>query len=216
MSSFTEENYLKAIYKLMEIEGENVSTNSIAKEMDIKASAVTDMLKKMSEKELINYEKYQGVSLTGKGKKEALLIIRKHRLWEVFLVQILEFRWDEVHNVAEQLEHVNSDQLIERLDKFLNYPTIDPHGDLIPDKEGNFQIVAFKKLTELTAGRGTMAGILDHSPAFLKYLDKIGLTIGTRLEIKEIYDFDKSVLVSINDLPFICLSYEAARNILVK
>jgi DtxR family Mn-dependent transcriptional regulator len=137
MPSHTEENYLKTIYKLAEAEpGQDVSTNRIAAALTTRAASVTDMLRRLAEKELLRYEKYRGVQLTPEGRRLALLTVRKHRLWEVFLVQQLGFNWDEVHEVAEELEHVQSPLLMRRLDEFLNYPTFDPHGDPIPAEDG--------------------------------------------------------------------------------
>ena len=131
MNSQTEENYLKAIFKIAENTNGKVSTNAIAEKLNTKASSVTDMIKKLAEKQLVMYEKYQGVKLTEDGEKIAIQIIRKHRLWEYFLVNTLDFKWDEVHEIAEELEHINSDALIDKLDKFLSFPQYDPHGDPI-------------------------------------------------------------------------------------
>ena len=141
--TFSEENYLKTIYHLNLILDSEISTNAIAEKMETKASSVTDMLKKLAEKNLVNYKKYQGVSLTLEGKLAAKMIVRKHRLWEVFLVDKLDFSWDEVHDVAEQLEHIKSEKLINKLDDFLGNPTEDPHGDPIPDAKGN--VIKIKK-----------------------------------------------------------------------
>ncbi|WP_243389180.1 metal-dependent transcriptional regulator, partial [Flavobacterium psychrophilum] len=141
--TFSEENYLKTIYHLTTISDSEVSTNAIAEKMETKASSVTDMLKKLSEKDLINYKKYQGVSLTETGSLSAKMIVRKHRLWEVFLVEKLDFPWDEVHDIAEQLEHIKSEKLINKLDDFLGNPTEDPHGDPIPNANG--QIISIEK-----------------------------------------------------------------------
>ncbi|HWW38828.1 metal-dependent transcriptional regulator, partial [Pedobacter sp.] len=138
MESYTEENYLKVIYHLSNLTTGTVQTNAIADKIQTRPASVTDMMKKLAEKQLINYVKYQGVSLTEKGKATAVNIVRKHRLWELFLVKTLNFKWDEVHEIAEELEHVNSQLLIERLDEYLGYPKSDPHGDPIPDKNGNF------------------------------------------------------------------------------
>ncbi|MCI5083695.1 MAG: metal-dependent transcriptional regulator, partial [Saprospiraceae bacterium] len=136
--SHTEENYLKAIYKICERKGKAASTNAISNAMQTSAASVTDMLKRLSEKELIHYERYKGVTLAEAGNKIATTLIRKHRLWEVFLVEKLEFSWDEVHEVAEQLEHIRSPKLVEELERYLGYPKFDPHGDPIPDAEGRF------------------------------------------------------------------------------
>lgn len=216
MHSYTEENYLKAIYRLSNKTDKGVSTNSIAERMETKASSVTDMLKKLSDKKLINYKKYQGVTLTKKGKQVAVSIIRKHRLWEYFLVEHLNFNWDEVHPVAEELEHIKSDLLIERLDEFLNYPKYDPHGDPIPDKEGNFPIPSRIKLTEMAKGKkSVILGVMENAASFLQYLDKLGLNIGTEVKIVEKHDFDNSLDLLINNDQTVHISQEVARNIFV-
>ncbi len=216
MNSFTEENYLKAIYKLSLSSGGVVNTNQIALQVNTKAATVTDMLKKLSDKNYILYQKYQGVTLTEAGKKIAIHIVRKHRLWEVFLVEKLNFKWDEVHDIAEQLEHIRSDELIDELDKFLEFPAFDPHGDPIPDKHG--------KITELTSvplasvkhkGKLVFSGVEDHSKAFLQYLSKTGITLGDTITLNEIIDYDKSVEISIKNKKMF-LSHEAAKNILVE
>lgn len=216
MQTLTEENFLKVIFQITEEKKLKASTNFLAENLNISAASVSDTLRKLSDKELINYEKYQAVTLSAKGRDLAIQIIRKHRLWEVFLVEKLDFNWNEVHDIAEQLEHINSEELIVRLDKYLNYPHVDPHGDLIPDKEGNFKEVAFRKLTEITEGAVIMAGILDHSPSFLKYLDKIGFGIGVKMEVIEVFEYDRSVLISITTGTTVSISYEVAKNILVK
>src|SRR5690606_30039252 len=178
MFTYSEENYIKAIFHLQHISVEGVSTNAIADQMDTKASSVTDMIKKLAEKDLINYVKYQGVTLTEKGRKTALSIIRKHRLWEVFLVEKLDFTWDEVHEVAEQLEHIHSEKLIDRLDKLLDFPKFDPHGDPIPSKDGKFQERDKILLSELPVGEGGICvGVKDSSSSFLKFLDKNGIAL---------------------------------------
>jgi DtxR family Mn-dependent transcriptional regulator len=216
MNSFTEENYLKAIYKLIEANGDNVSTNSIAEKMNTKAASVTDMLKKLYIKKLINYKKYQGVTLTTKGEKTALNIIRKHRLWEMFLVEKLDFKWDEVHDVAEQLEHIDSDKLIEQIDKFLNYPKVDPHGDPIPDAKGKLNVTKSQTLSKFNKNDVcVMTGVVDHSPAFLQYLDKFGITLGNEIKIKDVVAFDRSLQITINKNSTIFISNEIAKNILV-
>ncbi len=217
MTSFTEENYLKAIYKLSGPEHVPVSTNAIADRLKTKAASVTDMLKKLSEKKLINYKKYQGVSLTTGGKKIAVRIIRKHRLWELFLVEKLNFKWDEVHEMAEHLEHIQSEELIERLNKYLGYPTRDPHGDPIPDKDGNFAPFHSKQLSVLDKKEtAIMTGVVDHSPVFLQYLDKLKLRIGQKIEIQDINAFDHSVTIKVGSGNTVQLSKDAASNILVQ
>ena len=170
--SFTEENYLKAIFKVCEQTNKEASTNAIAQELSTSAASVTDMVKRLSEKHLINYEKYRGVTLTNDGNKIATHLIRKHRLWEVFLVDKLEFSWDEVHDIAEQLEHIKSESLVERLDSFLGQPKFDPHGDPIPDADGNFTFRKQILLAELPILKdGVIVGVQEHTPQFLQYLE---------------------------------------------
>ncbi len=216
MNSFTEENYIKAIYKLNEKYGNNVTTNAIAEKTNTKAASVTDMLKRLSSKELINYKKYKGVTLTAKGEKLALNIIRKHRLWEMFLVEKLEFKWDEVHEIAEELEHINSEKLIEQLDKFLDYPKVDPHGDPIPDSKGKVNITKSLLLSKSSKNETyTMTGVVDHSPAFLKYLEQSGISLGCIIKVKDIIEFDNSLNITINKNKHVFISNEVAKNILV-
>lgn len=216
MNSFTEENYLKAIYKLTEQDTGEVSTNALAEKLGTKPASVTDMLKKLSAKKLINYQKYQGVSLTASGKKIAIHIIRKHRLWEVFLVKKLNFKWDEVHDIAEQLEHIDSDDLVEKLDSFLNFPRFDPHGDPIPNGKGKFPTEKSKLLSELETGKNAvMTGVVDHSPGFLRYLDKAGLGLGDEIKVKERNPYDQSLTIAVNKKQSVFISNEVARNILV-
>jgi DtxR family Mn-dependent transcriptional regulator len=214
MQSFTEENYLKIIYHLSVITNP-VQTNAIAERMQTKAASVTDMLKKLAEKELVDYVKYQGVTLTEKGKLTAINIVRKHRLWEVFLVEKLNFKWDEVHEVAEELEHINSTLLVERLDEFLDFPKVDPHGDPIPDQNGNFADLSFTKLSKLKVNdKGTITGVSEHSSPFLKHLEKLGLTLGKKIQILEIIDYDGSVALSIDNHK-LNISREVAKHILI-
>ena len=214
--TFSEENYLKTIYHLTSISESEVSTNAIAEMMETKASSVTDMLKKLSEKDLVHYKKYQGVSLTEKGKLIAKMIVRKHRLWEVFLVDKLDFSWDEVHDIAEQLEHIKSEQLINRLDDFLGNPTEDPHGDPIPDANG--QIVKTEKqlLSELLENQnGICVGVKDTSSEFLKYLDKQGISLGSKIEIMGKESFDLSLKIRLNSRE-LTISNKIASNLFVK
>jgi DtxR family Mn-dependent transcriptional regulator len=214
MQSYTEENYLKIIYHLSEVSNP-VLTNAIAERIQTKAASVTDMIKKLSEKELVNYIKYQGVTLTEKGKVTAVNIVRKHRLWEVFLVDKLNFKWDEVHDVAEELEHIQSNLLVERLDEFLDFPRVDPHGDPIPDKHGNFAEMAFIKLSKLKpSDKGTITGVSEHSSSFLKHLEKLGLTLGKKIEIVEVLEFDGSVELLVESQKT-NISREVAKHILI-
>jgi DtxR family Mn-dependent transcriptional regulator len=215
-TTLTEENYLKAIYHLSQKKESGVSTNAIAQKIDAKASSVTDMLKKLAEKNLLTYVKYKGVTLTEKGRLTAVDIIRKHRLWEVFLVDKLNFSWDEVHDVAEQLEHIKSQKLINELDAFLDFPTHDPHGDPIPDKEGQIKRTDKIALSKAKPNeKYTCVGVLDSSSDFLKYLDKHHIKIGSELRIKEKEDFDQSLTIEIED-KVMTMSKAITSNIYVK
>lgn len=215
--TFTEENYLKAIYKISHIEGKKeVNTNALAEQMQTKASSVTDMLKKLAEKDLVNYEKYKGFSLTKKGEKVALFTIRKHRLWEVFLVDHLNFTWDEVHEVAEELEHINSEKLINNLDEFLGFPETDPHGDPIPNKSGTINHHKEFVLKDLKAGeKGLIIGVKEHSPSFLKYLDSQSIKLGTEIEMDNLFEFDGSVVVTYDGMVK-TLSQMVSKNLYIK
>ena len=216
MTSFTEENYLKAIYHLSKDDGSVVTTNSISEAINTTAASVTDMLKKLAEKNLISYVKYQGTTLTEAGRRTAANIIRKHRLWEVFLVEKLDFKWDEVHDIAEELEHINSTELIARLDQYLGFPKADPHGDPIPDSEGNFNHKQLTKVSKLSTGQqGTISGVSEHSAVFLQFLEKCGLTLGAIVKIKEILEFDASVTLIVDHHKELTVSREVAKNILV-
>ena len=198
MNSQSEEDYLKALYHL-EIDFNAVSTNSIADFLDMKPSSVTDMLKKLAEKKFINYQKYKGTSLTKKGKLIALSIIRKHRLWETFLVEKLGFGWDQVHTIAEQLEHIKSDELIENLDDFLGNPKYDPHGDPIPSKDGNIEKMNQKLLVELKPSqKGIITGVKKGTASLLNYLDKEKVKLGDSIRVIEILEFDGTYIVEIN------------------
>lgn len=214
--TFSEENYLKTIYHLTTVLNAEVSTNAIAEKMETKASSVTDMLKKLSEKELVNYKKYQGVSLTENGKLSAKMIVRKHRLWEVFLVEKLEFSWDEVHDIAEQLEHIKSEKLINKLDDFLGNPTEDPHGDPIPDASGKIIKIEKILLSELSENQlGICVGVKDTSSEFLKYLDKQKIALGSKIEFIAKEAFDSSLKIKVNSKEF-TISSKIASNLFVK
>lgn len=216
MHTYTEENYLKAIYKLSEQDQEEVTTNAIAELLKTKSSSVSDMLRKLAEKGLIHYTKYRGVSLTEEGRRIAVRIIRKHRLWEVFLVEKLGLGWEEVHPMAEELEHIDFERLIERLDAFLGYPKYDPHGDPIPNASGEMEASPAVPLSEVTM-RATviMTGIANHTTPFLQHLDKLGLALGTLIRVDEITSFDRSLLITIPINKQIHLSHQVAKNILV-
>lgn len=216
--SFTEENYIKLIYRASKISPDKgdieVTTNEIAELTQTKPASVSDMLKKLAVKGLINYVKYQGVTLTSKGEAQALLVIRKHRLWEVFLVDKLEFSWDQVHEIAEQLEHIQSDELIKRLDKFLGYPQYDPHGDPIPNDKGELNNKKQVYLIEMKIGdSGDVVGVKETSPLFLRYLDKIGVNIGAHIEIVDKIEFDHSIEIKVNKDRVIIISKDIAQNI---
>lgn len=216
MITLTEENYIKAIYHLGSNGIETVSTNAIAEVMSTKASSVTDMIKKLSEKNYADYKKYQGVTLTENGKRVAVNIIRKHRLWEVFLVEKLNFSWDEVHEVAEHLEHIKSEKLIDELDALLEFPTHDPHGDPIPDKEGNFKHI--EKIVLAKAEIGCIykcVGVDDTSTKFLKYLDSNKIALGTIITIKHKEPYDNSVKIKL-DKTEIVVSQNVAKNLYLK
>jgi|SRR5690554_331486 DtxR family Mn-dependent transcriptional regulator len=216
MNSFTEENYLKAIYKLSLNGTQGVSTNAIADELSTKPSSVTDMIKKLAEKKLVSYQKYQGVNLTKKGRDIAISIIRNHRLWEVFLVEKLNFKWDEVHDLAEELEHINTHKLTERLDEFLDFPKFDPHGDPIPDKNGN--IIQHKDITlsDLKIGeKAVVVGVKEHSKSYLNYLEQLQLVLGAEVQIKDIVEFDATMQILVNNKQVI-ISNQASKNLIVK
>ncbi|GEC70869.1 iron (metal) dependent repressor, DtxR family [Flavobacterium flevense] len=214
--TFSEENYLKSIYHLTVVSSSGVSTNAIAEVMETKASSVTDMLKKLAEKDLVHYKKYQGVSLTEKGKLEAKMIVRKHRLWEVFLVEKLDFSWDEVHDIAEQLEHIKSEKLINKLDDFLGNPTEDPHGDPIPNAQGLLPKIEKQLLSDLVESqKGICVGVKDTSSEFLKYLDKQQIALGSTIEIISKETFDLSLRIKVDDKP-LNISNKIASNLYVK
>lgn len=216
MFSQAEENYLKAIYALEIDTGKGVSTNLIAEKVLSKASSVTDMLQRLAEKELVIYKKYQGVKLSDKGRKIASNIVRKHRLWETFLVDKLHFSWDEVHDVAEQLEHIQSEKLIQQLDSFLGFPTHDPHGDPIPDKDGNLTKRKKIKLSQLNENeQSILLGVEDSSDNFLKYLNKKNISIGNTIRVLSKEPFDNSMEIEIDNTQF-SITEEVATNLLVK
>lgn len=213
----TEENYLKAIFKIEEREQGPAGTNHIAEEMSTSAASASDMIRKLSEKELLNYEKYRGVHLSPEGRRIATLLIRKHRLWESFLVEKLNFNWDEIHEIAEELEHIRSTKLIRQLDAFLGHPKYDPHGDPIPNAEGIFhkrQQIQLSKMQQ--EAQGVIVGVNEHSTSFLQFLDQQGLVLGTRIRMLQLYDFDESVEVEVNEKEKRTLSKKVSENIYVQ
>lgn len=212
----SEENYLKVIYHLSQTSIKGVSTNAIAGAMDSKPSSVTDMVQKLADKGLAEYKKYQGVLLTDAGTRAALMIVRKHRLWEVFLVDTLDFSWDEVHDVAEQLEHIKSDKLTDKLDAFLGFPSEDPHGDPIPDRDGNVTAIDKKLLSEIAPGKSVICvGVKDSSAPFLQYLDKQQISLGSAIEVVGKEDFDHSITIRIKERA-LTVSNKIAANLFVK
>ena len=214
--SQTEENYLKAIYSLAYANSNKVSTTLISEELNTKASSVTDMIQKLADKDLVHYKKYQGVYLTEIGRKIAVEIVRKHRLWEVFLVNKLNYNWDEVHELAEQLEHIKSETLIDKLEAFLGFPTHDPHGDPIPDKEGNIEHHKNMMLSSIEIGESCVViGIKDSSDPFLKFLDKLQIQLGSIIKVVSKEPFDNSMLVE-TTTGSISISNQISKNLFVK
>jgi DtxR family transcriptional regulator, Mn-dependent transcriptional regulator len=216
MPSFTEENYLKLIYALSAQQPNGVTTNALAERTNTRAASVSDMLRKLAEKGLVNYRKYQGVTLTDEGQQQALQIVRRHRLWEVFLVEKLGFGWDEVHDMAEELEHIRANELTDRLAAFLGNPQFDPHGDPIPAPSGELPATRYRPLSEVAVGETVpIMGVLQHSPAFLQHLAKVGLVLGCYVKISEISTFDRSMALVINNCPPVFVSADVSRNVLV-
>ena len=214
--TISEENYLKVIYHLSLVSPKGINTNAIAGMLNTKASSVTDMMKKLSDKELVEYQKYQGVTLTEKGFHSAKMIVRKHRLWEVFLVDKLNFSWDEVHEIAEELEHIKSEVLINKLDAFLDFPTFDPHGDPIPNADGEIMKINKLLLSDSELNKEYQCvGVKDSSSNFLQYLDKQKIALGSKITVKEKESFDDTLLVEI-DSREMTLSNKIANNLYVK
>ena len=211
----SEENYIKAIYHLQKVDG-MVTTNELAAELESKPASITDMMKKLKAKKLLNYQPYQGFRLTADGTKVALGIIRRHRLWEFFLAEKLKFTWDEVHEVAEDLEHVSNKKLIDKLDEYLGFPRVDPHGDPIPDANGKIDISKKINMTALRVNTvSTVASISDHSSEILELLEHKKIAIGTKVEVKKKFQFDNSLEIKINRQPVITISEQLAKNIFV-
>jgi DtxR family Mn-dependent transcriptional regulator len=212
----SEENYIKVIYHLSLVSPKGVNTNAIAGMLVTKASSVTDMLKKLADKDLVSYQKYQGVTLTESGLLSAKMIVRKHRLWEVFLVEKLNFSWDEVHEIAEELEHIQSEKLINKLDEFLDFPTFDPHGDPIPDKNGSVKKVDKLLSSEAKIGQDYQCvGVKDTSVSFLQFLDKQKISLGSKIKIISKEDFDASQTIQLNTRTLV-ISNKIAENIFIK
>jgi DtxR family Mn-dependent transcriptional regulator len=217
MVSQTEENYLKALFHLTtETEGkQDAGTNELAVFLEVKPATVNDMLKKLKEKELVAYEKYGKIALTEKGRDYAVMVIRKHRLWETFLYEKLNFSWDEVHEVAEQLEHIQSKKLVEELERFLGFPEIDPHGDPIPNAKGQIKMIQRQTLAQIATGKTCkLVAIKDSSASFLQYALQLGLGLSTQIKIKNRHDFDGSLEIEINGKPS-TVSQKFAENVFV-
>ena len=216
MHSYTEENYLKALFNLANEKGE-VSANELSKRLAIKMPTVNSMMKKLAEKKLVHYESYKPLRLTEKGKKEAGLIIRKHRLTEMFLVQNMGFGWEEVHEIAEQIEHLQAPNFFEKMDALLGYPKIDPHGSPIPDKTGKMEWKHYEKLSSCKAGDTVkLAAVIHTTDDFLKFLNVRELQLGLKIKIKAIEKFDGSMVVSYNKRTAEMLSYTVCERLLVE
>lgn len=228
MLSLAEENYLKTILKLQQADGlsqqsadnqptdQGASTNQIAEHLQTRAGSVSEMLKKLADKELVHYQPYQGVKLTVSGKSKALQVVRRHRLWETFLVQTLGFDWDEVHELAEELEHIRSEELIKRLDAFLKHPRFDPHGDPIPDSDGVIRLRSWSNLSSVPTGTEViLTGVADHSPDFLRYLQSQDLNIGAKIVVDNKIGFDGSCQLTVNQQHKLTISAKVAEHILV-
>jgi DtxR family Mn-dependent transcriptional regulator len=214
--STSEENYIKSIYHLQQADG-LVTTNELAAQLQTKPASVTDMLKKLKAKKLLHYERYQGFKLSAEGKKVALNVVRKHRLWEFFLVQKLQFGWDEVHQIAEQLEHINSTALVDKLDAFLDFPKFDPHGDPIPDINGKMEPTKQINLTELGLNQpAEISAVGSQSTELLELLRHKNISIGTRVEVKKKFSFDNSIEIKIKNVPAFTVSQQLAQTLFVK
>lgn len=214
--SSSKENYLKAIFHLQQ-EQASVSTNALAQALQTRAASVTDMLKKLKIQKLLNYERYKGVKLTADGRKVAIQIIRKHRLWEYFLVEKLKFGWEEVHEIAEELEHISSRKLIDRLEEFLGFPQADPHGDPIPDSQGSIPPSKQFNLAELPPNvTVTVCNIGNQSAEIMELLKHKNIMIGTKLEVKKKFSFDQSLELKLLNQSAFTISEHLARNLFVK
>jgi len=214
--SRAEENYLKTIYHLEQVSKEGVSTNAIAEKLESKPSSVTDMVQKLADKGLLTYVKYKGTTLSLDGKRIAVGIVRKHRLWEVFLVEKLHFNWDEVHVIAEQLEHIQSEKLTNQLDAFLGFPKVDPHGDPIPDAQGNYSKTKKQLLSNVPlSSQGICVGVKNSESEFLRYLDKKNISIGSKIEVLNREEFDQSLYIKVDETEFY-ISKAVSENIYIK
>jgi DtxR family Mn-dependent transcriptional regulator len=216
MNSLTEENYLKSIYRLSQLENTKITLTAIADDMGVNAASVLDMIKKLTEKKLISYDKIKGAKLLDKGKKGALAIVRNHRLWEVFLLEKLNYSWDVVHEIAEQLEHIRHPELADRLDEFLGFPEYDPHGDPIPKSSGEMPNTVKTVLSEIAIGQSCrVAAVKDTSSIFLQYLAQLEVTIGTKIKVLNKVPYDGSISIQIGKNPQVSVSKKFAESLLV-
>jgi DtxR family transcriptional regulator, Mn-dependent transcriptional regulator len=215
MVSLTEENYLKVLYRISQ-DKPGITVKDIAAQLDIKMPTVNSMIKKLAEKKLVKYEKYRAIELTEKGKKTALYILRKHRLTELFLTKVMNLGWEEVHDIAEQVEHIQSELFFSRIDEMLGHPEFDPHGEPIPDANGKLPVHKTVPLSEgAVKKKYKLAGVTNHEASFLRYLDSLGVSIGSSIEIKGVQDFDKSMSVCINGKANTIFSYTVCGNLLM-
>lgn len=216
MNTLSEENYLKAIFRLSQKSDEKITPTAIAEAMGNNAASVVDMIRKMTDKNLIEYDKKKGVKLTAQGLKDSILIVRKHRLWEVFLLEKLDFHWDEIHDIAEELEHISNPSLADRLDKFLGFPEYDPHGDPIPKANGKLPKTFTVSLAAVKIGNSCkVAAVRDTSSSFLKYLLKLGIGIGTTIQVLEKIDYDQSLVIQIIEGEKTTVSQKFSESILI-
>lgn len=213
--TISEENYIKSIYHLQQ-QSDTVTTNSLAQELQTRAASVTDMLKKLQQKKILEYEKYRGFRLNATGNKVALNIVRRHRLWEYFLVTKLGFEWDKVHAIAEELEHISSKDLIQKLDNFLNYPQTDPHGDPIPDMNGKIPVISQVSIADVPVKKNvTVSSVGNQSPEMLDLLKHYHIGIGTSLKVNMRFSFDRSVEIKVSKQATCIISEQVAKNIFV-
>lgn len=217
MHTLSEENYLKAIYRLFQQQESKITPTAIAEALGNNPASVIDMIKKLTDKSLIEYDKRKGVKLTSKGQEAAILVVRKHRLWEVFLLDKLGYGWDQIHDIAEELEHISDDTLADRLEKFLGFPEYDPHGDPIPKSNGKLPKKHAVKLAEAAIGANCrVAAVRDTSADFLRYLERLNINIGTELQLIEKISFDGSLVIRIGGQMETMVSAKFSENILIK
>jgi DtxR family Mn-dependent transcriptional regulator len=216
MHTLSEENYLKCIYRLWQDKVQKITPTAIADWLGNNPASVVDMIRKLTDKQLIAYDKKKGVELTAQGQKDATLIVRRHRLWEVFLLEKLGYHWDEIHDIAEELEHIKDATLADRLDKFLGFPEYDPHGDPIPKANGKMAKRYSTTLADLkTGGFCRVAAVKDTTSSFLQYLQKLDISIGTKIQLIEKISFDGSLVISINGNEHKTVSQKFGESVLI-